>query len=112
MELKKFNDMQNYLVENIGNSKGAFRAFVKQDKEAERLEFQTGGIADELKKFVQDFFAKNGRIPTQNEIVQGTGRAAKTIKSYLVEGKDYAKPLSKLEAAKLAAKISRAVRGE
>ena len=33
MELKKFNDMQNYLVENIGNSKGAFRAFVKQDKE-------------------------------------------------------------------------------
>ena len=112
MELKKFNDMQNYLVENIGNSKGAFRAFVKQDKEAERLEFQTGGIADELKKFVQDFFAKNGRIPTQNEIVQGTGRAAKTIKSYLVEGKDYAKPLSKLEAAKLAAKKSRAVRGE
>ena len=112
MELKKFNDMQNYLVENIGNSKGAFRAFVKQDKEAERLEFQTGGIADELKKFVQDFFAKNGRIPTQNEIVQGTGRAAKTIKSYLVEGKDYAKPLSKLEAAKLAAKKSRVVRGE
>ena len=112
MELKKFNDMQNYLVENIGNSKGAFRAFVKQDKEAERLKFQTGGIADELKKFVQDFFAKNGRIPTQNEIVQDTGRAAKTIKSYLVEGKDYAKPLSKLEAAKLAAKKSRAVRGE
>ena len=112
MELKKFNDMQNYLVENIGNSKGAFRAFVKQDKEAERLKFQTGGIADELKKFVQDFFAKNGRIPTQNEIVQGTGRAAKTIKSYLVEGKDYAKPLSKLEAAKLAAKKSRVVRGE
>ena len=84
MELKKFNDMQNYLVENIGNSKGAFRAFVKQDKEAERLEFNRGGIADELKKFVQDFLAKNGRIPTQNEIIQGTGRASKTIKSYLV----------------------------
>jgi len=43
MELKKFNDMQNYLVENIGNSKGAFRAFVKQDKDAERLEFNEGG---------------------------------------------------------------------
>jgi hypothetical protein len=43
MELKKFNDMQNYLVENIGNSKGAFRAFVKQDKEAERLELNEGG---------------------------------------------------------------------
>ena len=112
MELKKFNDMQNYLVENIGNSKGAFRAFVKQDRDAERLEFNRGGIADELKKFVQDFLAKNGRIPTQNEIIQGTGRAAKTIKSYLVEGKDYAKPLSKLEAAKLAGAKSRIVRGE
>ncbi len=104
--------MQNYLVENIGNSKGAFRAFVKQDRDAERLEFNRGGIADELKKFVQDFLAKNGRIPTQNEIVQGTGRAAKTIKTYLVEGKDYAKPLSKLEAAKLAGAKSRIVRGE
>jgi len=112
MEIKKFNDMQNYLVENIGPSRGAFRAFVKQDRDAERLEFNRGGIADELKKFVQDFLAKNGRIPTQNEIIQGTGRASKTIKSYLVEGKDYAKPLSKLEAAKLAAEKSRTVRGE
>jgi hypothetical protein len=79
MELKKFNDMQSYLVENIGPSRGAFRAFVKQDKEAEALERvelkEGGGIADELKKFVQDFLAKNGRIPTQNEIIQGTGRA-------------------------------------
>ena len=135
MELKKFNDMQNYLVENIGPSRGAFRAFVKQDKEAEileklkatdpdkdlrekgllpplRMQLNRGGIADELKKFVQDFIANNGRIPTQNEIIQGTGRAAKTIKSYLVEGKDYAKPLTKLEAAKLAGAKSRIVRGE
>ena len=135
MELKKFNDMQNYLVENIGPSRGAFRAFVKQDKEAEileklkatdpdkdlrekgllpplRMQLNRGGIADELKKFVQDFLAKNGRIPTQNEIVQGTGRAAKTIKSYLVEGKDYAKPLTKLEAAKLAGAKSKIIRGE
>ena len=37
MEIKKFNDMQNYLVENIGPSRGAFRAFVKQDRDAERL---------------------------------------------------------------------------
>ena len=58
MELKKFNDMQNYLVENIGNSKGAFRAFVKQDKEAERLEFQTGGIADELKNLFKIFLLR------------------------------------------------------
>ena len=58
-------------------------------------------IQDELKLFVEEFKRTNGRIPTQNEIVKGTGRAAKTIKSYLVEGVDYAKPLTKLEAAKL-----------
>ena len=111
MEIKKFNEMQSYLVENIGNSKGAFRNFVKQDRDAERLQFQIGGIADELKKFVKEFFAKNGRMPTQNEIFQGTGRAAKTIKSYLTEGVDYAKPLSKTEAAKLGGAKSKVVRG-
>jgi hypothetical protein len=111
MELKKFNDMQNYLVENIGNSKGAFRAFVKQDRDAERLEFNRGGIADELKKFVRDFISKNGRIPTQNEIIKGTGRASKTIKSYLTEGTDYAKPLTKLEAARLGGKKPTGVTG-
>ena len=58
-------------------------------------------IQDELKLFIEEFKRTNGRIPTQNEIVKGTGRAAKTIKSYLVEGVDYAKPLTKLEAAKL-----------
>jgi hypothetical protein len=58
-------------------------------------------IRDELKLFIEEFKRTNGRIPTQNEIVKGTGRAAKTIKSYLVEGVDYAKPLTKLEAAKL-----------
>jgi len=61
-------------------------------------------IQDELKLFVEEFKRTNGRIPTQNEIVKGTGRAAKTIKSYLVEGVDYAKPLTKLEAAKLGGK--------
>ena len=58
-------------------------------------------IQDELKLFVENFKLENGRIPTQNEIFKATGRAAKTIKSYLIEGVDYAKPLTKLEAAKL-----------
>ena len=61
-------------------------------------------IQDELKLFVEKFKLENGRIPTQNEIFKATGRAAKTIKSYLIEGVDYAKPLTKLEAAKLGGK--------
>ena len=52
-------------------------------------------IQDELKLFVENFKLENGRIPTQNEIFKATGRAAKTIKSYLIEGVDYAKPLTK-----------------
>ena len=61
-------------------------------------------IEIQLKEFVEKFKNQNGRIPTQNEIVKGTGRAAATIKSYLAEGIEYAKPLTKLEAAKLGGK--------
>ena len=69
-----------------------------------RQKFANGGIAGELKDFIEKFKLENERIPTQNEIVKGTGRAAKTIKTYLTEGIDYAKPLTKLEAAKLGGK--------
>ena len=58
-------------------------------------------IEIELKKFVEKFKNKNNRIPTQTEIARGTGRNAKTIKSYLTVGIDFAKPLTNQEAAKL-----------
>ena len=61
-------------------------------------------IQDELKLFVENFKLENGRIPTQNEIMKGTGRASQSIKKYLIEGTDFAKPLTKLEAAKLGGK--------
>ncbi len=35
-----------------------------------RIGFDNGGIANELKKFVEKFQIKNNRIPTQNEIVK------------------------------------------
>ena len=63
-------------------------------------------IQDELKLFVENFKLENGRIPTQNEIVKGTGKASTTIKKYLIEGTDFAKPLTKLEAAKLGGQAS------
>ena len=89
MKLNEYNEMMAYML-----------------RPATRQKFANGGIAGELKEFVEKFKNKNGRIPTQNEIVKGTGRAAKTIKTYLVEGVDYAKPLTKLEAAKLGGKKS------
>ena len=42
-------------------------------------------IEIQLKEFVEKFKNQNNRIPTQNEIVKGTNRAAATIKSYLTE---------------------------
>lgn len=66
--------------------------------------YLSNGTKTELVEFVEKFKLENGRIPTQTEIFKGTGRAAKTIKSHLDEGKDYAKPLTKLEAAMLGGK--------
>ena len=78
--------------------------FRKPNATGGRVMLVDGGIAEELKNFVEQFKLKNNRIPTQNEIFKGTGRAAKTIKSYLTEGTDFAKPLTNLEAAKLGGK--------
>ena len=85
MKISEYNEMMAYLLRP-------------------RQKFANGGIAEELKEFVEKFKLKNLRIPTQNEIMKGTGRASKTIKSYLTEGQDFAKPLTKLEAAKLGGK--------
>ena len=66
----------------------------------DREEFSEG-TKTKLVEFVEKFKLENNRIPTQTEIVKGTGKAAKTVKSYLKEGVDYAKLLTKSESAKL-----------
>ena len=71
----------------------------------ERTNFVLGGPAVKAMKETVTTLAKNlNRLPTQNEIVQATGKAAKTIKSYFKEGVDYLKPMSKKESAKLGGK--------
>jgi hypothetical protein len=87
MKIHEYNEMMAYLTRpamayggRIGFSEGTKTALVA---------------------FVEKFKLDNGRIPTQNEIYKGTGKAAKTIKSHLVEGVDFAKTMSKLEAAQL-----------
>ena len=69
-----------------------------------RIGFKHGTKTD-LVEFVENFKLENKKIPTQYEISKGTGKAAKTIKSHLVEGVDYAKPISSQEAGKLGAKL-------
>ena len=71
----------------------------------ERTNFVLGGAAIKGMRETVAALTKNlDRLPTQDEIVKATGRAAKTIKSYFKEGVDYLKPMSKKESAKLGGK--------
>ncbi len=71
----------------------------------ERTNFVLGGAAIKGMRETVTALTKNlDRLPTQNEIVKATGKAAKTIKSYFKEGVDYLKPMSKKESAKLGGK--------
>ena len=87
MKIHEYNEMMSYLT-RPGMAYGGRIGFSEGTKTA-------------LVAFVEKFKLENGRIPTQNEIHKGTGKAAKTIKSHLVEGVDFAKPMSKVEAAQL-----------
>ena len=73
--------------------------------EGGRINFGLGGAAlaamkTAAKKITDDL----DRLPTQNELIKATGKAAATIKKYFKEGIDYLKPMSKKEAAKLGGK--------
>jgi len=71
----------------------------------ERTNFVLGGAAIKGMRETVTALTKNlNRLPTQDEIVKATGKAAKTIKSYFKEGVDYLKPMSKKESAKLGGK--------
>ena len=73
--------------------------------EGGRTDFVLGGPAIQTMKATAKTVANNlNRIPTQNELVQATGKAAATIKKYFKEGIDYLKPMDKKEAAKLGGK--------
>jgi hypothetical protein len=71
----------------------------------ERTNFVLGGAAIKGMRETVAALTKNlDRLPTQDEIVKATGKAAKTIKSYFKEGVYYLKPMSKKESAKLGGK--------
>ena len=95
-ERKKYYD--NYFADRA--QKQRLRGVVEGIGTVDREEFSEG-TKTALVEFVEKFKLENNRIPTQTEIVRGTGKAAKTVKSYLKEGVDYAKLLTKAESAKL-----------
>ena len=57
---------------------------------------------NKLQEVINKFKKENdGKLPSQNEIIKKTGFSSKTIQENLEEGVDYAKRLSKKEAARL-----------
>jgi len=55
----------------------------------------------EILQTAKDLKKKLGRLPTQTEVAKEANIAIQTVKNRLDEGVDFAKPLTKLEAAKL-----------
>ena len=91
MKISEYRQMMSYLT--------------RPGSTEERTNFVLGGAAIKGMRETVAALTKNlNRLPTQDEIVKATGKAAKTIKSYFKEGVDYLKPMSKKESAKLGGK--------
>ena len=91
MKISEYRQMMSYLT--------------RPGSTEERTNFVLGGAAIKGMRETVAALTKNlDRLPTQDEIVKATGKAAKTIKSYFKEGVDYLKPMSKKESAKLGGK--------
>ena len=91
MKISEYRQMMSYLT--------------RPGSTEERTNFVLGGAAIKGMRETVAALTKNlDRLPTQDEIVKATGKAAKTIKSYFKEGVDYLKPISKKESAKLGGK--------
>jgi len=62
--------------------------------------------SEKVINFAKQFKEKNGDLPTQQEIMKGTGAGSSTIKRHLKEGVDFKKVLSPGETSAIAGKKS------
>ena len=62
--------------------------------------------SEKVINFAKQFKEKNGDLPTQQEIMKGTGAGSSTIKRHLKEGVDFKKVLSPKETSAIAGKKS------
>ena len=75
MKVSEYKQMMSYLT--------------RPGSTEERTNFVLGGAAIKGMRETVAALTKNlDRLPTQDEIVKATGKAAKTIKSYFKEGVD------------------------
>ena len=58
--------------------------------------------SEKVINFAKQFKEKNGDLPTQQEIIKGTGAGSSTIKRHLKEGIDFKRVLSPGETSKIA----------
>jgi hypothetical protein len=84
-----------------GQDKSIGIGFRKEFDDGGRASFKDG-TTEKLKAFVEKFKKQNdGKLPSQNDIMKGTGSGSKTIQNNLKEGVDFSTRLSKQEAARL-----------
>ena len=94
------------LGEGLGNEDRVRKYFDTNDELQAFIKSRPGYVPpkEEILKIAEDLKKELGRLPTQTEVSKKANIAIQTVKSRLEEGKDFAKPLTKLEAAKLGGK--------
>ena len=97
-EIELFNEF------NIRNPKAGGGMLVQPSADGRRPGYSIA--SEKVINFAKQFKEKNGDLPTQQEIMKGTGAGSSTIKRHLKEGVDFKKVLSPGETSAIAGKKS------
>jgi len=106
-----YNDGQ-LVTPSVDGSRPGYRGPVKSKFYAPKAaETKKLKATKKLKDFVEKFKLENdGKLPTQQQIMKAVKGKSETVQKYLTEGVDYAKRITKQEAARLAGLKSGEVR--
>jgi hypothetical protein len=104
--------VQQLVTPSVDESRPGYQGPVKSKFYAPKAaETKKLKATKKLKDFVEKFKLENdGKLPTQQQIIKKVGGKSETVQKYLIEGVDYAKRITKQEAAKLAGLKSGEVR--
>ena len=97
-EIELFNEF------NIRNPKAGGGMLVQPSADGRRPGYSIA--SEKVINFAKQFKEKNGDLPTQQEIMKGTGAGSSTIKRHLKEGVDFKKVLSPKETGAIGGKKS------
>jgi len=98
--------LKDELLKDFDPSQQTYEEYLRDKGLGERpFNAQNGGRVipsrQELKIIANELAEELGKLPTQTQVAKKAGIAIQTVRNRLIEGIDFAKPLSKLEAGKL-----------